>query len=120
MDTITLSLKDYHSKERIFAEFPYNKKISDAIRQVPGIQWSQADRSWHLPAEKKSVQELQQKINSLAVIDASILKKQLEEKKKNAAGYVASSHEKSNAASIKRRQPARTRYLYKNAATQSL
>jgi len=82
MDTITLSLKDYHSKERIFAEFPYNKKINDAIRQVPGIQWSQADRSWHLPAEKKSVQELQQKINSLAVIDASILKKQLEEKKK--------------------------------------
>ena len=82
MQTVTLSLKEHRGKGRIFIEFSYNKKINDAIRQLPGIQWSRTHEKWHLPAEKNSVKALQQEISSLAVIDISILKKQLEEKKK--------------------------------------
>src|ERR1051326_8818399 len=82
MQTVTLSLKEHRGKGRIFIEFSYNKKINDAIRQLPGIQWSRTHEKWHLPAEKNAVKALQQEISSLAVIDISILKKQLEEKKK--------------------------------------
>ena len=38
-----------------------------------------------MPADKKSVAALQQKINSLATIDTSLLKQQLEERKKKPA-----------------------------------
>ena len=82
MRTITLSLKEHKGEERIFAEFPYSEKINDGIRQVAGVKWSQTYKQWHLPSKKESVAELQQKINSLARLDTSILKKQLEEKRK--------------------------------------
>jgi len=83
MSVITLLLKEHNGEERLFVEFTYDKKINDAIRQVPGIKWSQSNKRWHLPAEKDSVAALQEKINSLAVVDTSFLKKQLEEKKKS-------------------------------------
>src|SRR4029079_14006328 len=83
MSVITLLLKEHKGEERLFVEFTYDKKINDAIRQVPGIKWSQSNKRWHLPAEKDSVAALQEKINSLAVVDTSFLKKQLEEKKKS-------------------------------------
>src|SRR6266487_4314824 len=82
MQTVTLLLKDHRGKERIFVEFLYNKNINDAIKQVPGARWSRTNKNWHLSAEKNSVRALQQKLSSLAIIDTSILKKQLEEKKK--------------------------------------
>jgi integrase/recombinase XerD len=81
MSTITLSLKEHKGEERIFAEFTYSKKINDAIKQIPAAKWSQSNKQWHLPSEKKSVIALRQKIDSLAAINTSILKKQLEEKK---------------------------------------
>ncbi len=82
MHTITLHLKEHKGEERIFAEFPCNKKINDVLRQVPGVKWSQSNKQWHLPAQKNSVTALQQKMNLLAVVDASFLKKQLEERNK--------------------------------------
>ena len=85
MPAITLSLKEHKGQERIFAAFPYSKKINDLIRQTHGIKWSQSKKQWHLPADKKSVAALQQKINSLATIDTSLLKQQLEERKKKPA-----------------------------------
>jgi len=80
MPTITLSLKLHKGEERIFVEFIYNKKINDAVRQVPGVKWSQTHKQWHLPAQKNSVVALRQKINSLAELDSSLLKRQLEER----------------------------------------
>ena len=81
MHTITLSQREHKGEERIFVEFFYDKKINDAIRQIAGIKWSQTYKQWHLPSEKNSVNALRQKIDSLATLDISTLKKQLEEKK---------------------------------------
>src|SRR6478609_2823309 len=93
MSVITLLLREHKGEERLFVEFTYDKKINDTIRQVPGIKWSQSSKQWHLPAEKDSVAVLQEKINSLAVVDTSFLKKQLEEKKKNKnAGVISLVH----------------------------
>ncbi len=91
MHTITLSLKEHRGEERIFAGFPNNKAINSAVRQVPGTRWSQTHKQWHLPAERESIKTLQQKVNSLAIIDSAVLKKQLEEKKKNRVVKVHSS-----------------------------
>jgi hypothetical protein len=69
MQAIILELKEHKGEERIFVEFPYRKKINDAVRQTWGIKWSQSNRQWHLLAEKKSVEALKQKINSFAKLD---------------------------------------------------
>jgi site-specific recombinase XerD len=84
MPSILLSLRSVQGKERIFIEFNYSKKINDVIRQVPGIQWSQPHKQWHLPAEKNSFFALRQKIVSIAELDISLLKKQLEERNRQA------------------------------------
>jgi len=88
-----LLLKEHKGEERLFVEFTYDKKINDAIRQVPGIKWSQSNKRWHLPAEKDSVAALQEKINSLAVVDTSFLKKTTgrEEKKQEYRSYFSCS-----------------------------
>jgi integrase/recombinase XerD len=62
------------------------------------IKWSKSNRQWHLPAEKKSVEALKQKINSFAKLDTSILKKQLYEKKKNADKMLCSIPDKKDTA----------------------
>ncbi|MDB5224343.1 MAG: hypothetical protein JWN83_3010 [Chitinophagaceae bacterium] len=82
MVTITLNIKEHNGEDRIFADFTYNKQINNAIRQVAGVKWSQTHKEWHLPAAQTSVIHLREKINSLAVLDTSALKRQLEEKKK--------------------------------------
>jgi Site-specific recombinase XerD len=82
MQTITLHLKQHKGEERIFADFDYDKNINNAIRQIAGVKWSQSHKVWHLPAEHIAITALKEKINSLAVLDTSLLKTQLEEKKK--------------------------------------
>ena len=82
MHTINLNLREHNGEERIFVEFGFNTKINNAVRIIPGVKWSKTYKEWHLPANKKSVEELKHKINSLALLDTTVLKKQLEEKKK--------------------------------------
>jgi integrase/recombinase XerD len=94
MHTITLKLKEHRGEERIFAEFPFNKRINDTVRQITGVKWSKTHKGWHLPAEKKSVLALQEKINSIASLDTSVLKKQLEEKKNSALAALPPSTQK--------------------------
>jgi len=89
MHTITLSLKTHKGEERIFVEFESSKTINDAVKQVPGIRWSESNKRWHLPPEKNSIKELQQKVNLLAIIDTSVLKTQLEERKKRSLAVLS-------------------------------
>ena len=87
---ITLKIEEHRGEERIFADFVYSKEINKALRQTDGIKWSHSKKQWHLPAEKKSVMALQQKLNSLATLDISLLKKQLEKKKKDPGATIRS------------------------------
>jgi site-specific recombinase XerD len=81
MQTITLYLDEHRGAERIFADFPYNHKINEALRQVDGIKWSRTKKQWHLPLKKESVLIMQDKVKSLATLDVAGLKKQLEARK---------------------------------------
>jgi site-specific recombinase XerD len=84
MSTITLFLKDHEGQQRIFLEFAYSAKINSVVRKLPGAEWSQSNKKWHLPAEQKSVDILRQKISPLHNVDTALLKKQLEERNKRA------------------------------------
>lgn len=85
MAIVTLTIKLHHGEERIFISFPYSKMINDAVRQVRGVKWSKAATQWHLPIEKAAIEALKQKIQTIAQLDTRILKKQLLERKQNAA-----------------------------------
>lgn len=85
MAIVTLAIKLHHGEERIFISFPYSKMINDAVRQVRGVKWSKAATQWHLPIEKAAIEALKQKIQTIAQLDTRILKKQLLERKQNAA-----------------------------------
>jgi integrase/recombinase XerD len=85
MAIVTLTIKLHHGEERIFISFPYSKMINDAVRQVRGVKWSKSATQWHLPVEKAAIEALKQKIQTIAQLDTRILKKQLLERKQNAA-----------------------------------
>ena len=80
MSVITLFLKEHKGEERLFIDFPYNEKINNTIRLVPGIKWSQSNKRWHLPAGANSIEALEQRLASLAGIATSRLNEQPEEK----------------------------------------
>jgi len=82
MQTITLYVSEHRGAERVFADFPYNHKLNEVLQQVDGIKWSRTKKQWHLPMNKDSIITLQDKVKSLARLDLSKLKKQLEERKK--------------------------------------
>ena len=94
MHSIRLKLQEHDRAERIFLEFPYSPELNNAVRQVAGIKWSRRNKQWHLPAHKDSVILLQQRLNSLATLDISVLKKQLEERKKSTLSLVPRSSQK--------------------------
>jgi integrase/recombinase XerD len=85
MAIVTLAIKLHYGEERIFISFPYSKMINDAVRQVRGVKWSKSATQWHLPVEKAAIEALKQKIQTIAQLDTRILKKQLLERKQNAA-----------------------------------
>ena len=81
MQTITLYLDEHRGAERIFAQFPYSHKINEVLRQLEGIKWSRTKKQWHLPVRKDLIVILQNKVKTLAALDVSGLKMQLEERK---------------------------------------
>ena len=73
MHTITLSLKTHKGEERIFVEFASSKTINDAVKQVPGIRWSESNKRWHLPPEKNSIYAFTASFNILILMLETVL-----------------------------------------------
>ncbi|HXH18803.1 MAG TPA: site-specific integrase, partial [Chitinophagales bacterium] len=74
--TIRLRLLEHDGRERMFAEFPFNIKVAEAIKSIPGARWSQTKRMWHLNPTNQVYLLLKEKVKGLAVLDSSELKKQ--------------------------------------------
>ena len=51
METITLSIGEHRGEERLFADFPYDRKLISAIKEIPGARWSQTKKKWHFNGE---------------------------------------------------------------------
>jgi len=83
--TITLSIDDHYGEERLFAAFPFDRKLISIIKEIPGARWSRSKKKWHFNLNPKVVELLKQKFDAKAALDATLLKTQwqeLEEKEK--------------------------------------
>lgn len=76
--TIKLHLLEHDGKKRMFIEFPFNKEVTEAIREIPGRRWSQRKKMWHVAPTNKMYVLLKAKTNGLAVIDDAKLRKQMQ------------------------------------------
>ena len=81
MTTIQLQIKSHNGTERIFAGYPYSKELNQLVKKVTGIKWSQTHRQWHIAVDRQAVSELQKIVTPHAVLDVTVLKKQLQERK---------------------------------------
>jgi len=79
MKTIKLSLQQYNGTQRIVAEFGYSVPLVNFVKEVPGARYDTTRKCWHMPAVKELVLQLAEKVRGTAVIDASVLKVQLEQ-----------------------------------------
>ena len=83
--TIILSIQKHDDEERLFADFPYDTKLIQAIKQVPGARWSQTKKKWHFNLNRQVVELLKEKVSAVATLDSTLLKTQwdaLKEKEK--------------------------------------
>ena len=48
----------HHGEKRLRLQFPYDEKIMERIRKIPGCQWSATMHSWHVPDNEDSLNRL--------------------------------------------------------------
>lgn len=82
---LQLQLQEHKEAERIFARYPFNPDINKIIKEIPGARYSNTNKCWHLPVDKKLLVLLAEKIKGIAEIDTKLLKQQLTANKSNAA-----------------------------------
>lgn len=73
---IRLHLLEHDGKERMFLEFPFNRQVSELIKEIPGARWSQRKKMWHLNPTNQVYLLLKEKVKGRATLDSSGLKKQ--------------------------------------------
>lgn len=76
-----LSLQDYKGTERIFAHFDFDAALVKLVRQVAGSRYSGTKKCWHIPVVKELVIELANKTKDVAVLELTLLRQQLLERK---------------------------------------
>lgn len=79
MQTITLSINRHEGEERLFADFPYDKKLNAVIKEIPGARWSTSKKKFHFAAHKKALLALEEKTKNFARLDFSELEKKWHE-----------------------------------------
>lgn len=80
MKKVVLTIQKHKTKERLFADFPFDKELNLIIKSIPGSSWSNSKKQWHFNLNKQVVELLRQKLTSIASLDISLLEKQWKEK----------------------------------------
>ena len=70
----------HRNEARICVKFPYNQALIARIKAIPGAQWSQTLKAWHLPLTAESVKGLE----SLEEVKTTMLATLLPEKEARA------------------------------------
>lgn len=42
---VKLSILEHNEEKRLFADFSYNKALTDLIKEIPGRRWSQTKKA---------------------------------------------------------------------------
>ncbi len=81
MKTIQLE-KLLHRKGQVVAiRFPYDVALGNEVRKITNIRWSKSLKAWYAPYSIEVLKEIKTVFDSIAIIDASTLKMQVEKEK---------------------------------------
>ncbi|MDD2962854.1 MAG: site-specific integrase [Bacteroidales bacterium] len=72
---IRLENMDHHGIERVALVFAYDKALIAEVKQLPGANWSQSRRVWHIPADPDSVTKVLHHFEGKAMVDCSALQR---------------------------------------------
>jgi integrase/recombinase XerD len=61
MKTIEITKGQVEGKERLKLHFPYDRKIINLIRTIPGARWAPKERCWHIATQAGGVEKLNHK-----------------------------------------------------------
>ena len=59
METITVNETVHRRQQRYKLEFPYNSKLTEKVRAIPGRQWSRTMKCWHIPPDTELLKDFQ-------------------------------------------------------------
>ena len=82
MEQIILETFVYKDVERMGLQCNYHNALNNVLKKLPGIQWSQTNKCWHLPVSKEAYGSLVSASSGVATINSAALKKYLTNKKK--------------------------------------
>lgn len=72
MRTGETTIKVRKRNGQYLCSFPYNSKIVQVMRQLPGGTWHAKEMVWSVPEESIHADELQQKLESIATVTFEI------------------------------------------------
>jgi integrase/recombinase XerD len=95
MKTIILKPVNHRGAERLLVIFDYDTQLIALIKQIEGATWSQTNKSWHVPDNEETLQELLRIFNGKALIDKSAVFKKDESSNSKSHPAPAGSNSKS-------------------------
>jgi integrase/recombinase XerD len=72
--TISLSISKYKGEDRLFLKFDFDQGLIPIVKVLDRAAWSQTRKSWHIPADAYSADELRVIFTGKALVDFSALK----------------------------------------------
>jgi len=85
MEKVTLKALQHRNTEYIGIYFANKAILSNAVRKIPGVKWSQTNKCWYLPLSKTNHSLLTTALANKAALDNTALKNYLQKKKQVAA-----------------------------------
>ena len=77
MQTIRLSAVLHKHERRMVLAFELSTRLNNIVRKIPGSLWSKTLNSWHIPCTRDALGKLALATAGFAVLDTSVLQKQL-------------------------------------------
>jgi integrase/recombinase XerD len=84
MEKILLKPLYHRGEECIGIYYDNNSTLNKIVRNLPAVKWSQTNRCWYIPLNETNYKQITSALNKYAVIDNSILKQYLQNRKQAA------------------------------------
>jgi integrase/recombinase XerD len=81
METVTLKVLQHRNTECISIYFNNKAVVSNAVKKINGIKWSNTNKCWYLPLSKENVAAITKAVDKIAVTELSSLKAYLQKRK---------------------------------------
>ncbi len=75
----------HNHEERIAIRFRYHAGISQMLRSLPGVSWSQTKKAWHIPVDDATIRLALDNLEAYGQLDRSKLDSYLEKRRQVAA-----------------------------------